>query len=147
MFDFEKNIAYSLKDTQKVPKKIKIKPCVFDVVTAIFYVRTLDFSGMKPGDYFNITVFIDENMYELKVTYLGKTILETEHGTFRCIVIEPEMIPGTIFKEGAKMRVWATDDKARLVLKATSPIIVGEIRAELLWWKNTRYPITSKISD
>ncbi len=145
-FDHQQRVAYSLKDEQTIPKKFPIKPCVFDVVTAIFYVRTLDFSGMRPGDFFKITTFIDENMYELKVTYLGKQILKTRHGTFRCIVIEPELIPGTIFKEGAKMQVWATDDSARIVLLATSPIIVGEIRAELLSWKNSRYPVRAYVS-
>lgn len=144
-FDHDSLIAWERKDTEKTFSPYSIEPCTFDVLSAVFYVRSMDLSQLRPGDKFDIKVFIDKELYPLKVTYLGKDTLKTDLGTYRVVVMMPELIPGTIFKAGAKMFVWATDDDARLVLQAAAPVIVGEIRAELKSYKNNKYPVTARI--
>ncbi len=144
-FDYQRNRVWSRRNREPKPKPFEIHPCIFDVLSATYYVRSLDFHGMKPGDSIVVEVFLDEGRYTIPVYFIGYDTLETDLGTFRTIVFEPTLIPGTIFKEGAKMRVWATDDKNRLVLQVTSPIIVGEIRGEIKSFKNLRYPLTSRI--
>ncbi|NPA35003.1 MAG: DUF3108 domain-containing protein [Chlorobi bacterium] len=146
-FDYKRNKVWSRRDRQPKPEPFDINPCTYDVMTAMYIVRSIDFSDLEPGDSFVVEVFLDKGLYKIPVYFVGREILKTDHGKFRTIVFEPTLIAGTIFKEGAKMRVWATDDKNHLVLQVASPIIVGEIRAEIKSFKNLKYPLTSRIDD
>ncbi|HLK27083.1 MAG TPA: DUF3108 domain-containing protein [Puia sp.] len=131
------NTAITTKGVFKVPA------CVQDVISSIYYARNIDFSKMKPNDKIPFTLFLDNQLYDIYIRYLGKEVVKTKYGKFRAIKFKPLLIKGTIFQGGEKMTVWVTDDANHLPIRVESPITVGSIIVDMINFKNRRYPMTS----
>src|SRR5690606_33383618 len=76
-FNREANTATSTNGTFKVPH------CVQDVISAIYYARNIDFSKYKPEDKIPFTMFLDDEVYNIYIRYMGKEQVSTRYGTFR----------------------------------------------------------------
>jgi len=116
---------------------------VQDVLSSIFYARNIDYSKYQPGAKIPFSMFLDDQVYNLYIRYLGKERIKTKHGTFSTIKISPLLIEGTIFKGGEKMTVWVSDDENHVPVRVDSPILVGSIKVDLTGYQNLRHPFTS----
>jgi hypothetical protein len=139
-FDQVKNEAVSQHGTYKVP------PCIQDVLSSIYYARNIDFNRYKTGDKIPFNMFLDDEVYNLYIRYMGKEIIKTRYGKFRAIKFKPMLIKGTIFEGGEKMTVWVSDDPNHIPLRIESPITVGSVKVDMMSYKNLRYPISSLVS-
>ncbi|MBW7891837.1 MAG: DUF3108 domain-containing protein [Chitinophagaceae bacterium] len=123
----------------------KSPECIQDIISAVYYARNIDFSKYKPNDKINLSVYLDDEMHEIYIRYIGKEIIKTRYGKFRAIKFKPFLIKGTVFEGGEKMTVWVSDDGNHLPLRIESPIIVGNIKADMMGYRNLRYPLSSMI--
>jgi hypothetical protein len=140
-FNHKKGQAVSNKKTFDIPK------CTQDVLSAIYFARNIDYSKYKPGDKIPFNMFLDDQVYNLYIKYVGKEQIKTKMGVFNAIKIVPLLIEGTIFKGGEKMVVWVSDDSNHLPLRVDSPILVGSIKVDLMGYANLRNPFTSMVKD
>ena len=124
----------------------KVPNCVQDVLSAIYYARNIDFNKYKPGDKIPFTMFLDKEIFEMYIRYLGKETVKTKYGKFRAIKFKPLLLKGTIFEGGEKMTVWVSDDRNHVPVRIESPITVGSIKVDMISNSNLRYPLTSLIS-
>lgn len=107
--------------------------CMHDMLSVIYYMRTLDYDNLKQGQLIPVEIFMDKEVWPLDVEYLGKEA-ETRvkgQGDFRTIRFSPEVIEGYIFKKDTRMNVWVSDDGDRIPLLIESPVSVGKIKAVL----------------
>lgn len=132
--------AVSTNGIYTVPK------CVQDVLSAIYYARNIDYNRYQPGAKIPFSMFLDDQVYNLYIRYVGKERIETRYGTFNAIKITPLLIEGTIFKGGEKMAVWVTDDNNHLPVRVDSPILVGSIKVDLIGYDKLRNPLTGLVS-
>lgn len=124
----------------------RIPACTHDVVSAVFYARNIDFNLLKPRiDRVPIKVFLDNEVHDMYVRYMGKETITTKYGKFKTIKIKPTTIKGTIFKDEDKMTIWVTDDANRAPVRIESPIIVGKVRIDMTSFENLRNPMTALI--
>jgi hypothetical protein len=137
VFDQAKKKAFSGKKVFDVPE------CVQDVLSAIYYARNIDYSKFKPGAKIPFNMFLDDQVYNLYIRYVGKEKIKTKYGTFNAIKITPLLIKGTIFKGGEDMMVWVSDDDNHIPLRVDSPILVGSIKVDMMGYSNLKYPLTS----
>lgn len=133
------NKAASTANTNK--GVYKVPECVQDVLSAIYYARNLNYTRLKPGDKVPFSMFLDNELHNLYVRYLGTEVVKTRYGTFDAIKFSPLLIKGTIFEGGEKMVVWVTNDANRIPVRIESPIIVGSIKVDMMSYKNLRYPM------
>lgn len=138
-FDRSKNVAYSNNKSFKTPT------CVQDVLSTIYYARNIDYSKYKIGDKIPFSMFLDDEVFNLYIRYLGKEQIKTRYGTFNTIKIAPLLIDGTIFKGGDQMMVYVTDDNNKIPVRIDSPILVGSVKVDMIDYKNLRYPLTSLV--
>lgn len=122
-----------------------VPECVQDVVSAVFYARNVDFSKLQPNDRIMFPMFLDNEVYNMYIRYLGREIVKTKYGKFRAIKFKPMLIKGTIFKGGEDMEVWVTDDMNRIPVRIESPIVVGKVKIDMMSHENLRYPLTSLV--
>jgi hypothetical protein len=127
-------------------KPYTIPNCTQDVLSAIYYARSIDYSKYKPGDKIPFEMFLDDKVYPLYIKYLGKEKIETKRGVFNTIKIAPLLIEGTMFSGGEKMTVWVSDDKNHVPVRINSPIVVGSIKVDLMEYENLRNPFSSILS-
>ena len=139
-FNKDVNMAITTKGVVKVPA------CVQDVLSSIYYARNIDFGKYQTDDKIPFTMFLDNEVYNLYIKYLGREVIKTRYGTFNAIKFRPLLVKGTIFSGGEKMTVWVTDDANHIPLRIESPIVVGSIKVDMMGYKNLRYPLTSVVS-
>ncbi|MEK0750762.1 DUF3108 domain-containing protein, partial [Mycobacterium ulcerans] len=94
--------------------------CVQDVLSAIYYARNIDYDRYKPGDKIPFSLFLDDEVYDIYIRYLGKEQVNTRYGTFNAIKFKPLLIKGTIFEGGEQMTVWVSDDHNKVPLRVDS---------------------------
>lgn len=123
----------------------KVPACVQDVVSAVFYARNVDFSKLQPNDKISFSMFLDNEVYNMYIRYLGRETIKTKYGKFRAIKFKPLLIKGTIFKGGEDMVVWVTDDMNRIPVRIESPIVVGKVKIDMMSHEGLRYPLTSLV--
>jgi hypothetical protein len=123
----------------------KVPNCVQDVVSSMYYARNIDFNKYKKDDKIPFAMFLDNEVYNLYIRYLGKETIKTKYGKFRAIKFKPLLIKGTIFEGGEKMTVWVSDDANHLPLRVESPIAVGNIKVDMMGYRNLRYPLSSLV--
>jgi len=125
---------------------VKIPPCVQDVISTMYYARNIDFNKYKPEDKIPFSMFIDNEVYDLYIRYLGKEVIKTRYGKFNAHKFKPLLIKGTIFEGGEKMTVWVSDDGNHIPLRIESPISVGSVKVDMMSYKNLRYPLSSLLN-
>ncbi|MFW2477857.1 MAG: DUF3108 domain-containing protein, partial [Sediminibacterium sp.] len=139
-FNKETNTAVTTEGVFKVPG------CVQDVLSSIYYARNIDFNKYKPEEKIPFSMFLDNEVYNLYIKYLGKETIKTKYGKFRAIKFKPLLVKGTLFEGGEKMTVWVSDDPNHIPLRIESPIIVGSVKVDMMQYRNLRYPLSSMIS-
>jgi hypothetical protein len=139
-FNRQNNTAATTSGVFKVPN------CVQDVLSSIYYARNIDFNRYKIDDKIPFSMFLDNQVYNLYIRYLGKETVKTRYGKFHAIKFKPLLVKGTIFEGGEKMTVWVSDDRNHIPLRIESPIAVGSIKVDMMQYRNLRYPLSSTIS-
>jgi hypothetical protein len=139
-FDQVKNKAYADNKTYSVPEN------VHDVVSALYYVRTMDFSKWKKNDVIYLKNFFEDSTYTLGVKYLGKEEVEVEAGKFRCVIVEPLVVKGGLFKNEGRILIWMTDDERKIPVKVGTKIVIGFVGAELTKYSGVRGQIKAKLN-
>jgi hypothetical protein len=125
-------------------QKHKTPQYVHDIVSAFYYVRTLDISHAKRGDVIKLQNFFDGKTHPLDIRVLGHQEIETDAGRFQCCVIEPMVVEGGLFKNEGSIRIWLTDDDNHMPVKMASKVLVGEIEAKLVKYEGVRSRLTAK---
>lgn len=125
-------------------EKYDVPSGVQDMVSAFYSARNLDLSNAKEGDIFSLTCFVDKEIWPLKIRYIGKEIIETDLGKFRCLKFRPIVQKGRVFKKEEDLNVWISDDKNHLPMRVKAEVLVGSIKMDITSVKNLANP-TSKV--
>jgi len=141
IFRQDDRLAVSMTKVVKVPANVQ------DVVSAFYYARTLDVSGLKPGGTFEIPFFLDDSVYHSRVIFKGRETVKIKLGTFRCIAFQPMVATGYAFDDPYPITIWITDDANRLPIMIESEQPVGRGRVELISYSGLANPITAKLPD
>jgi hypothetical protein len=113
---------------EKSKYNVVAPPYAFDVLAAFYYTRT---QKLEPGKSISIVNHDHKKVYNLLVKVHGLDTLETDAGTFRCLVVEPLLRGEGIFQQKGRLVVWLTDDELKIPVQMQSEIAVGSITAEL----------------
>jgi len=141
------NITFNRRSNTAVTNDgvFKVPNCVQDVLSSVYYSRNIDFSKYQPGDKINFSMFLDNEIFNMYIRYLGKETIKTRYGKFKTIKFKPLLIKGTIFEGGEKMTVWVSDDPNHVPVRIESPIAVGSVKIDMMDYRNLRYPLTSLV--
>jgi len=136
-FDNRRNIAKTSKGTYDIPDNVN------DIVSAFYLARTFNYDTLKVGDSFHLENFYKDKVYPLDVVYRGKEKVTVDAGTFNCIMVEPLVVEGGLFKSEGSIIVWLTDDDVKMPVKVKSKVIIGSIDAELTKYEGIAPKLTS----
>lgn len=112
---------------------ITLKPNTYDVLSAIYYCRNIDFEKLSKDQKIPLTMAIDNEVFNLYIRYLGRETV-TLHGgkTYSTFKFSAMLVRGTIFKGGEDLFVWVTDDKFHIPVLVEAKILVGSVKAILI---------------
>lgn len=123
----------------------KVPACVQDVVSSMYYARNVDFSKLKPNDRVPFSMFLDNEVFNMYIRYVGREVIKTKYGKFNALKIKPLLLKGQIFEGGEDMTVWVTDDANHIPVRVESPLVVGKVKIDMMSHENLRHPLTSLI--
>jgi hypothetical protein len=128
-FDYARGEALYQKDGQA----IAIPQQCQDALSSFYYTRTqaLPLGGSVIFDY-----HASHKSQPIEVRVLGRQRVETPAGTFNCIVIEPILKAGGIFKNQGRLVIWMTDDELRMPVMMKSKVTIGSISVVLTEMKH-----------
>jgi hypothetical protein len=116
-----------------------------DILSIIYYSRSIDYSQYAPNTDLPVKVLLDEEVYPLKVRYLGKEEKNIKGlGKFNTLKMSPQVVSGQVFKEGTQMKIWASDDANKIPLMIESPVSVGSVKIVLKSYKGLKYDLSAK---
>lgn len=137
-FDQRKGKAKTSGGSYDIPKYVN------DIISAFYLARTFNYSKMNVGDKVNLQNFYKDKVYDLDVRYLGKERITVGAGTFDCLMVEPLVQEGGLFKSEGTIVIWLTNDELKVPIKVKTKVIVGAIDAELTAYEGLNGKIQAK---
>ncbi len=119
--------------------------CTYDVISAIYAARNINYDNLQLNEKVYLNFFLDKDLYPSYFKYLGKEEITTQYGTFKAFKLAPLLVKGTMFKGGEQMTIWVTDDANHIPVRIQTPIIVGNIKVDMVGYENLRHPLNSLI--
>ena len=108
-------------------KNINVPRPVYDPISLIYHLRTLNLS---PGKKHDFTVIADGRVYNVHAKVVRRETLTTPAGTFKTVVVGPRMESGGVVRE-EKMWIWYSDDDRKLPVRIRTEVNFGAITATL----------------
>ncbi len=147
--DFEATfIQESLKVYTKVnyveDKNYKVPYYVQDLISAFYYVRTLDFKNSKEGDIITVPGFYKDKTVNMKIRFEGREVIDVAAGKFKTFILKPELKEGFTTKT-SDIYIWMTDDDRKIPVKVKMKIVIGALVAELTQYSGLNGSLDSKL--
>ena len=143
IFNHKKNKIYSSTYNSKSELKkdtSELTNCIFDVLSATYFTRSLDFSDMQINDSIPITTIMDNEKINIYVKYLGKEkITHKNEKKYNTIKFSTTVAKGSVFKGGEQIIVWVSDDKNKIPILIKADILVGSVKVYIIEKNNLKY--------
>lgn len=143
-YEFTQDYVYHQHKRQVTTQRERtheVPPSVQDMLSAFYYARTIDYSRARVGDVFIIDTFLDDELFPLRMRYLGKETVKLRNGSYRCLKFQPVVQEGRIFKGNDDLNVWVTDDGNRIPVLVQAKVLVGSIKMQLTDHEGLVHPI------
>lgn len=134
LFDWETLTGYTWeraitkKGEEKKDYEWQIQEGSQNVISALFYLRTLD---LDVGKSFQIPVAHRGKNLDMTVVVEKKEALRTSFGRINTVVLVPTFELDGAFKQVGDIRVWLTDDDQKLPVQIQAKIKIGTINAHI----------------
>ena len=126
-------------------KEFKIPVGIQDMISSFYYARTLDFKDMKKGKTFEFKCFMDDEIYNLKIKYVGDELIHIRKGKFNCHKFVPVVQTGRYFKSENDVNFWVTNDANKIPVLVRAKIPVGTVKMHLVEWSGLKNTLSSKV--
>ncbi|MBK8807351.1 MAG: DUF3108 domain-containing protein [Bacteroidales bacterium] len=147
VFDYGQKKIYGNIHNQKMGKfkdTVALLPCTFDLLSAVYYARTLDYLSMPINQKIPIKVNDEGEIYDLYITYKGVENIHVREldKKVKSIKLIATLIAGNVFSEGESMNIWLSNDQNRLPVLIEAKILVGSVKAIIKGAEGLLYPTT-----
>lgn len=122
-------------------KKFDVPNMVQDMISSFYYARTIDYSKAKVGDKFMVNIFLDDELYPTQIKFLGKEVVKTRTGKYRCLKFAPVVQEGRVFNSEEDLTIWITDDGNKIPIMAKANLKVGSMKMHLVRWEGLSNPM------
>lgn len=139
MFDHYKNLA-TVED-KKETNTFKVPDNVQDIVSGVYYLRTLNYDKRKIGEVIKIQGFFDDEVFDFTVTYRGKETVDTKAGKIKAIKLIPKMPKNKLFDGEDAISVYLSDDKNKIPVLIQAEMFVGAVKIDLYKYKGLKSPL------
>jgi Protein of unknown function (DUF3108) len=113
--------------TRKKVKKVDVPRPIYDPISVIYVLRMVE---LVEGKTHEMQLIADGKLYTVRAKVVKRETLQTPAGSFKTVLVEPEMESGGKKRE-ERLFIWYSDDDRRIPVKIRSDIKVGSITATL----------------
>ena len=139
------NLEYWDKDKETLD--IPYGDCTYDVTALFYFARRMDFQNMKAGSAQRISIAIDKDIFQVRLTYRGK---ENKYvrgiGTIAAHKVGISLNKGNVFEGNEDAILWFSDDDNRIPVAFMAPLKVGAMNGRLASYSGLAHDFTALIS-
>lgn len=138
-FDYTTKKTFSkVHNSNKKPTydTLNFPDCGYDLLTAIYAFRNLDFEKIKPNEKIYLNVIIDNKWEKQYMRMIGKENLKVENKVIPTYHLKASMIEGTIFKGGENTDIWISQTPEHIPVYIEAEILVGTVKVFLTKYKH-----------
>lgn len=122
-------------------------PRIHDILSCFYYFRNnvlpVD-SNLKKGELITINTWFCDELYPIRLKYIGTDVVKTKLGKIICHKFNPVTETGRLFKTEEDVSFWFSADKNFLPVKIRFDIFVGSFTCEIVNYEGLVYPFEIK---
>ncbi len=122
-------------------QKFKTPENIQDMLSALYYARTLDLTNIRKGDIVSVPCFVDDEVYPMKIKYAGTATVKLKRKRYKCMKFHPVVQKGRIFKSQEDLSVYISNDENKIPILAKAKVLVGSIKMELTGYEGLKSPL------
>lgn len=145
---FDEDLAIYMHDKKKMRNsdgELAIPVYTQDIASVLYYARNLDLQNATLNQQYPIDVYLDNKVYNLNFTYIGKETIKTDLGKIKCIKLRPKLVVDRVFKSSNDMTVWISDDANKIPVRVQTAIQVGSIKVDITGYENLKNSFSSLV--
>jgi len=121
---------------------IKTQSCIYDMMSVVFYARSLNYSGMKKGDTSKVDFISGRKKVNMVIEYDGiETMEANDNKKYSCIKLVLSIMDDAFSDKKEAMKVYITNDNNRMPIRLDSKLNIGSTRAILKSYKGNMHPV------
>jgi len=123
------------------------QPGIHDIISCFYYFRNHNFpagSSFKKGDVVTIMTWFTDELYPIRLKYIGTDEVRSKVGKIKCYKFNPVTEVGRLFKTEEDVSFWFSADKNFLPVKIRFDIFVGSFNVEIAGYEGLVYPLEIK---
>lgn len=148
--DFHSGKAHSYRgksEAQARLKSLEVEGCMHDIVSMIYYFRSVDFAAMRAGTTLPMQLFMDREAWNIQLTYdKTETIKVKDLGKHRAHRLSTRVTAGELFDDNSSVTVWVSADQNKVPLLIELNLAIGAIKVVLDDYQGLRHPLRSAVS-
>lgn len=120
------------------------EPGIHDILSCFYFFRNHHlprYDTLKRGDMITIMTWFTDELYPIKLRFIGVEEIKTKIGRIRCLKFNPVTETGRLFKTEDDVSFWFTADKNFLPVRIRFDIFVGAFVAEVVRYQGIKYPL------
>ena len=122
-------------------------PHIHDILSCFYFFRNnilpVD-TNMKKGDMTTMNTWFCDELYPIRLKYIGLDEVKTKVGRIMCYKFNPVTETGRLFKTEEDVSFWFSADKNFLPVKIRFDIFVGAFSCEITSYEGLVYPLGIK---
>ena len=124
---------------------INTNSCTYDMMSIIYYTRTLDYDHMSKGQKTNVVFISGRKKVHMQIHYMGNEKVDANNGkTYDCHKLSLSILDDAFTNEQEAMRVYITNDLNRIPVRLESKLKIGSTRAVLKSFSGLMNPVGKK---
>ena len=134
-------------DKDKSQVDIPYGDCTYDVTALFYFARRMDFANMKTGSTQKISIAIDKDIFQVRLTYRGKENKWVRGvGTIAAHKVGISLNKGNVFEGNEDAILWFSDDDNRIPVAFMAPLKVGAMNGRLASYEGLAHDFTALLS-
>lgn len=120
---------------------------IHDILSCFYYFRNHILpvgSNLKEGELITIMTWFTDELYPIRLRYIGTEEVKTKVGKINCLKFNPVTETGRLFKTEEDVSFWFSADKNFLPVKVRFDIFVGAFTVEMTSYEGLLYPLETK---
>jgi hypothetical protein len=120
---------------------------IHDILSCFYWLRNHilpDMDKARKGDVITIMTWFTDELYPMRMKYLGTDEIKTKVGRIKCYKFNPVTEKGRLFKTEEGVSFWFSADKNFLPVKIRFDIFVGGFTVDLVNYEGLANPLGEK---
>ncbi|WNJ20694.1 DUF3108 domain-containing protein [Pontibacter sp. G13] len=134
----QQKATYIARDKQETT--YDVPPGIQDVISAFYFARaTYNPKDMVPGDLISLRNFLDRKTFNLWARLEAREVIKVGKHKYQALRFDLLIEEAGLITDGSKIKFWISDDQNRIPLRIQSDLAIGNLKADLIEWKNLKH--------